>query len=83
MLNQDGLSVPSIIRVYGSFEQNQTYNVLFEHVDGGTLEHYFRRVKPPTKEEDIVKFWGRLFYLAQAIRNLEAVNSDGRRSFST
>ncbi|KAH9206113.1 hypothetical protein DL95DRAFT_488483 [Leptodontidium sp. 2 PMI_412] len=69
-------------RFYGSFEQNQTYNVLLEFTGSVILEDYFQQKKPRTKEEDIkyiIKFWRRLFDLAEAISILEATISDCAR----
>lgn len=75
-LNENSASISSIIRFYGGFEQGQSWSLLFEDPDGGTLEDYFRAVKPPTNGEDIFKFWRGLFYLAHAILRLETFNSN-------
>ena len=76
----------SMIGFYGSFQKGQTYSLIFEYADGGTLEDYFRKDNRPAKDEDINKFWRRLFDLiplAQAIRRLQKTNYDSVRNLST
>jgi hypothetical protein len=55
----------NMVRFYGSWSQGLTYNMLLEHVGGGTLEDFFARTDPPTKGEDIVRLWD---HLSQSIK---------------
>ena len=57
----------NIIGFYGSFVQEETYNVLLEFADKGTLEDYFQNTPPPSSGEDIVKLWRGLFDILNAL----------------
>ncbi|KAF2139612.1 uncharacterized protein K452DRAFT_320254 [Aplosporella prunicola CBS 121167] len=50
----------NLIKFYGSFIYNDTYNLILENANGGSLEDYFQKVTPPSTEEDILAFWKRL-----------------------
>jgi serine/threonine protein kinase len=62
----------SVIKFYGSYIYRDSYNILLEFADKGSLEEYFRRESPPSRGEDIIKFWERLF---QLIKGLKAIHS--------
>lgn len=57
----------SLIQFLGSYKQGDTYNILLEYADRGTLEDFFGKVPPPSLSEDIVMFWGRFFNVIQAL----------------
>jgi serine/threonine protein kinase len=63
----------SMIGFYGSYIHGDSYNILFEFADKGSLEEYFQHEAPPSHEEDIFRFWGHLFEL---IRALNAIHSN-------
>ena len=44
--------------------------MLLEFVDGGSLEDFFRNNMPPTRGEDILKFWGRLFDVTKPVMHI-------------
>ncbi|KAL8842972.1 MAG: hypothetical protein Q9176_002275 [Flavoplaca citrina] len=60
----------SLIRYFGSYKQGDTHNVLLEYADLGTLEDYFKKTTPPSLDEDIVMFWGRLFNVLKALSRI-------------
>jgi serine/threonine protein kinase len=70
-------SNPSIIGFYGSFTRGDTYNVLLEYADKGTLEEYFYKVIPPVDPDEIINFWQALFKIIDALRRIHQVNPDG------
>lgn len=75
---------PSIIRFYGSFIQDGTYNIILEYADMGTLENYFERTTPPSRGEDIIKFWRRIFSILSAlmmIHGMQHSNAEGPQIF--
>ena len=47
----------NIVGYYGSFAQNDTFNLLLQYVAGGNLWHYLRRVDPPETRDEIRQFW--------------------------
>jgi hypothetical protein len=67
----------SIIGFRGSFTRGDTYNMLLEYADKGTLEDFFRTEDPPTDGEEIIQFWQALFQIIDALRRIHEVKSDG------
>ena len=51
---------PHIVTCYGSFTHGNSYNMIFEYADGGTLEDFMQKIGPPTSVEDVLRFWDRL-----------------------
>lgn len=68
---------PGLIGFHGSFEQADTYNVILEYADKGTLEQYFNETSPPVRREDITKFWTGLCIVLKGLKNIHDV--DARR----
>lgn len=62
----------SLIQFLGSYRQGDTYNILLEYADRGTLEDFFRHTTPPSLGEDIVMFWDRLFNVIKALSRIHA-----------
>ena len=67
------LTDQSLIQFFGSYKQGDTYNILLEYADRGTLEDFFRNVTPPSLSEDVVMFWGRLFSIIKALSRIHAL----------
>lgn len=67
---------PSIIRFHGSFTRGDSYNVLLEYADKGTLGDYFKNESPPSGGEEIIRFWEIMFELIDALRRVHEVESD-------
>lgn len=67
---------PNIIRFHGSFTRGDSYNVLLEYADKGTLAEYFQKESPPSEGEEIIKFWETMFELIDALRRIHEVGSD-------
>ena len=63
-----------VIGFYGSYWQHDTYNIILEYANSGTLEEYFQNVVPPSKSEDIVQFWEDMFNIADALRNIHSMH---------
>jgi serine/threonine protein kinase len=63
----------SVIKFYGSYIYRDSYNILLEFADKGSLEDYFRRESPPSRGEDIIKFWERLFQLIKVLKAIHFV----------
>jgi len=57
----------SIIRFHGSYIHGDSYNILLEYADKGSLEEYFQKQTPPSRGRDIIKFWDGLFQLIKAL----------------
>ena len=63
----------SIIEFYGSYIHEDSFNILLEFADKGSLAQYFREEAPPTTGEEIIKFWGSIFMLGQALAAIHQV----------
>jgi serine/threonine protein kinase len=67
---------PSIIKFHGSFSRGDSYNVILEYADQGTLADYFKNEPPPSEGEEIIRFWEAMFRLLDALRRIHEVVSD-------
>lgn len=56
-----------IITFYGGFIHGESYNIILEYADGGTLETFMRNTKSPSTIEDTLLFWDRLFNVTHGI----------------
>lgn len=62
----------SIIKFHGSYIHGDSFNILLEYADKGTLEDFFRQESPPSRGLDIIALWEALF---QLIQGLKAIHS--------
>jgi serine/threonine protein kinase len=69
-MGAEEVALPNMIRFYGSWRQGDTYNMLLEYVGGGTLESFMEATDPPTRFEDILKFWVKLFDLVALLARI-------------
>ena len=73
-----------IVRFYGNFIQHGTYNILLEYANYGTLERYFQFTTPPSRGEDITRFWAALYNILGALTTIHCAapgNSIGPQIF--
>jgi serine/threonine protein kinase len=66
----------SIIAFRGSFIRGDSFNVLLEYADKGSLEDYFRTVQPPADGEQIIQFWEALSEIVGALMKIHGVKPD-------
>ncbi|RFU28626.1 hypothetical protein B7463_g7721, partial [Scytalidium lignicola] len=66
----------NIIGFYGSYIHGDTFNVILEFADRGSLAQYFKETDPPSTGQDIVDFWSSLFGVIPALINIHDVESD-------
>jgi len=62
-----------LIGFYGNYRQGDSYNVILEFADKGSLEEYFRTVPPPREYEDIIEFWMGLFAVLKALTTIHNI----------
>ncbi|KAL8831869.1 MAG: hypothetical protein Q9191_000621 [Dirinaria sp. TL-2023a] len=60
ILRHDGKPSPFIVAYYGSFIDDDTYNIILEYADKGNLENFMRVTPPPSTPEDMIALWERL-----------------------
>ncbi len=66
-LRWGGQLPPHIIAYYGGFVHNNSYNIILEYADQGTLEDFMKRTKSPSSIEDTLLLWYRLSDVAHGI----------------
>jgi hypothetical protein len=59
-LRWNGKPSAHISAYYGGFVHGNSYNIILEYADGGTLECFMRKTKPPSTIEDVLLLWDRL-----------------------
>ncbi|KAH0539072.1 hypothetical protein FGG08_004370 [Glutinoglossum americanum] len=67
---------PNMICFYGSYIQDDSYNVLLDYADRGTLEEHFQRSGQPPAEH-IIPFWRELFSVIKPVMRIHEVSPDG------
>jgi serine/threonine protein kinase len=64
---------PNMIGFYGSYIQDDSYNVILDFADEGTLEQYFRNPGQPSAE-DILPFWRELFNVIKPLVRIHGIS---------
>ena len=67
----------SVIRFYGSYTQVETFNIVLEYADKGSLETFLKFNDPPTQMEHIRDFWKNLLELLKALMYLHNHSEGG------
>jgi len=57
----------NIVTFHGSWQQGDTFNILLEYADKGSLSDYFQKVPPPQEGKDIVMFWKSFIEVVKAL----------------
>ncbi len=65
-----GKPSPHIISYYGGFIHGNSYNIILEYADQGTLESFMRHTESPSTIEDSLLFWDRLFDITHGIMTI-------------
>ena len=67
---------PNMIGFYGSYIQDENYNVLLDFADEGNLEQFFRKTGQPSAE-DILPFWRELFNVIKPLMRIHEISPNG------
>ena len=65
-----GKPSPHIIAYYGGFIHGNSYNIILEYADQGTLETFMRKTKSPASAEHSLLLWDRLFDITHGIMTI-------------
>ena len=77
-LRWSGKPSAHIIAYYGGFIHGNSYNIVLEYADKGTLETFMRITEPPLSVEHTLLFWNRLFDVSHGIMTIHNVMGDDR-----
>lgn len=66
----------NIIGFYGSYIHGDTFNVILEFADRGSLARYFRETTPPASGKDIIDMWSSLFEVIPALASIHDVEPE-------
>ena len=58
---------PFIIAYYGSFVDENTYNIILEYADRGNLEQFMEAMPPPSTAENMIELWDRLCKISHGL----------------
>ena len=75
-LKTDGQPAPNIVGFRGSFVRNDTYNLILEYADKGTLEDFMKINQPPSDGQEIFTLWKQLFGLFRGLGMIHYVEKD-------
>lgn len=60
----------NIIGYYGNFVRDDTYNIILEFADRGTLDEYLKNTHEPTNISEIMFFWERFLAIMKGLAHL-------------
>ncbi|KAL9066101.1 MAG: hypothetical protein Q9157_007251 [Trypethelium eluteriae] len=66
--------IPGLVTFFGSFVQGNTFHILLEYADGGTLQEYLDKVPRPTTHGQRRDFWKSLLPLTKALKEIHQVD---------
>ncbi|KAG9228900.1 hypothetical protein BJ875DRAFT_434529 [Amylocarpus encephaloides] len=70
-----------LIAFYGCYTQLNTYSIILENADKGTLKQYFEHEDPPSEAEDIFKFWKSILNLLKGLDSIHNVPKSSGGNF--
>ena len=65
-----------IVAYYGSFIHGNSFNIILEYADQGTLETFMRKTKSPSIPEQTLLFWARLFDVMGGLMTIHGKSRD-------
>lgn len=83
-LKRNAGSSKNIVNFLGNFEYLDTFNLLFEYADRGSLEHFItnRQNLPPASGRDIARFWAAFLEVADGLRLIHTLPRPGEEASS-
>jgi len=75
---------PYIVSFFGSFKHGDTFNIILEYANEGTLEDLMQNTPPPKSPGDLYELWGALLRLLQGLttlHNLRFPSEDGSSAY--
>lgn len=70
-----------IISFYGSYKHGETFHIILEHADKGTLEDYLQTIPRPSNSHDIYVFWNNFLKLLNALNILHNVGRENQEGY--
>ncbi|KAH8726019.1 kinase-like domain-containing protein [Phaeosphaeriaceae sp. PMI808] len=71
--------LPHIVTLHGHFEQHDTFNLVLEYVNGGTLETLFENGERPQSPTEILIFWSSFVKLFNPLYRMHELYICGRK----
>lgn len=69
----------NIVSFFGSFKHGDTFHIILEYANKGTLEDLMEKSPPPTGPEALHELWGALLRLLQAFQKLHDLPFEGNK----
>ena len=74
-LRYDGKPSPFIIACYGSFIDNETYNIILEYADRGTLEDFLKSAPAPPSSQEMIEYWDRFSSVTHGLATIHGTEA--------
>lgn len=75
-ISRGGQVDPGMVTYHGSFVYHETYNIILEYANRGTLDDYFRTQPPPSTGPGILNFWQNLLKIIPAVQRIHEVERE-------
>ena len=74
-LRYDSKPIPFVIAYYGSFIDQDTYNIILEYADKGNLEKFLKSTRKPSTKEEVIEFWDRFCSITHGLAHIHGIPS--------
>ena len=79
-LRRDSKPPPFIIAYYGSFVDDDTYNIILEYADRGNFEDFMKTTPAPSTGEEMIEFWDRFCRITHGLAFIHGIPGSARSS---
>ena len=69
-LRYDNKPIAFVIAYYGSFVDEDTYNIILEYADRGNFEEFMKTTPEPSTSESMIELWERLSRISHGLAHI-------------
>ncbi len=69
-LRYDNKPIAFVIAYYGSFVDEDTYNIILEYADRGNFEEFMKTTHKPSTSESMIELWERLSRISHGLAHI-------------
>lgn len=63
----------NFIGFYGGIKHGETYSIILDHADQGTLDDFWSRATAPHQPEQILEFWSNMSQVLEGLSGLHGI----------
>ena len=74
-LRYNNKPIAFVIAYYGSFIDDDTYNIILEYADRGNFEDFMKTTPEPSTSESMIELWERLSRISHGLAHIHGTPS--------